>query len=133
MTDGLSIDVIMFRKRDMSTFRNWGCLALLWRRNDNEQTRLRMERTIESLEALRLRILKDINRTDRSDDNLPMIVMELDQILDILTPGAECPICLEFLSEHDQVLRCGHCFHKKCLTDWQKRNASCPSCRTMIF
>lgn len=28
-----------------------------------------------------------------------------------------------------RTLPCAHCFHRVCITDWLKKNQSCPICR----
>lgn len=40
----------------------------------------------------------------------------------------ECAICLCEYEKGDELLKlkCGHIFHKPCITDWCKLNASCP-------
>lgn len=44
----------------------------------------------------------------------------------------ECSICLENLKvgEYQKTLECNHCFHKKCIDHWfRKNNDVCPMCR----
>ena len=48
----------------------------------------------------------------------------------------ECPICLECLNigEYEKTLECKHCFHKKCIDRWFKKdNDFCPMCRLKII
>ena len=48
----------------------------------------------------------------------------------------ECPICLEkiIIGEFERKLTCTHCFHKKCIDRWFKKdNDSCPMCRLKII
>lgn len=48
----------------------------------------------------------------------------------------ECPICLEQLhkGEYQKVLDCKHCFHKKCIDRWFKKdNDFCPMCRLKVI
>ena len=54
-----------------------------------------------------------INYKDNSDDNLM------------------CMVCLEPFKRHDQIgkLMCTHIFHKDCIYQWLKTNATCPLCR----
>ena len=44
-----------------------------------------------------------------------------------------CAICLDdFISEKEEensVLECGHKFHRKCISDWLKKDTNCPICR----
>lgn len=44
----------------------------------------------------------------------------------------ECCICLEGITDERQtVLKCGHLFHNKCLSDNKKTSLTCPFCRTI--
>jgi len=48
----------------------------------------------------------------------------------------ECAICLDTLkvNEFQRTLDCSHCFHKKCIDRWFKKdNDCCPMCRTVII
>ena len=48
----------------------------------------------------------------------------------------ECPICLEAIGvgEFQKTLECKHCFHKKCIDRWFKKdNDCCPMCRLNVF
>jgi hypothetical protein len=46
----------------------------------------------------------------------------------------ECSICLGSFKDPEMVsvLKCGHVFHPDCITEWGKRNPSCPMCKTCI-
>ena len=49
---------------------------------------------------------------------------------------SECPICLEDFKrgEYYRKLECSHCFHKKCIDRWFKKDHSeCPMCRKQII
>jgi len=48
---------------------------------------------------------------------------------------ATCPICLSEMSvgQEARLLVCKHMFHKQCVDEWLRVNASCPTCRTGIF
>ncbi|KAI8891780.1 hypothetical protein BC833DRAFT_613310 [Globomyces pollinis-pini] len=48
--------------------------------------------------------------------------------------STECVICLEDFNQRVLVttLACDHSFHKKCISDWLKRNAACPICRREV-
>ena len=53
---------------------------------------------------------------------------------DILHSEEECPICLELFAQLDTfkdlcTLKCGHSFHKMCVTDWASKDPTCPTCR----
>ena len=45
-----------------------------------------------------------------------------------------CAICLSDYESGEQlrVLPCGHRFHKACVDEWLRVNASCPTCRQHI-
>lgn len=47
------------------------------------------------------------------------------------TISGECPICSETLEEGYQM-RCNQEFSTECLTEWSKRNTTCPMCRTPL-
>jgi hypothetical protein len=44
-----------------------------------------------------------------------------------------CAICLDDfvngVEEENSVLECGHKFHRKCISDWLKKDSNCPICR----
>jgi hypothetical protein len=45
----------------------------------------------------------------------------------------QCSICLKNLDNSNQLeLECSHFFHISCISDWKKRNNTCPICRKMI-
>ena len=46
-----------------------------------------------------------------------------------------CPVCLNDMDVGEQVrnLPCQHKFHKECVDEWLRVNASCPTCRTSII
>mmetsp|Transcript_26308 Transcript_26308/g.32259 ORF Transcript_26308/g.32259 Transcript_26308/m.32259 type:complete len:672 (-) Transcript_26308:79-2094(-) len=47
----------------------------------------------------------------------------------------ECVVCTEGIFENSTVQllpTCKHMFHERCLTQWLRRNASCPTCRKRI-
>lgn len=46
-----------------------------------------------------------------------------------------CSLCFENLPDNAAVLlgmKCGHVFHKDCLTEWIWNNANCPNCRAVF-
>ena len=47
----------------------------------------------------------------------------------------ECPICLEKYKVNDKIIKlyCSHSFHKDCLSEWFKKNNTCPQCRENII
>ena len=46
-----------------------------------------------------------------------------------------CPVCLNDMDVGDEVrnLPCRHLFHKDCVDEWLRVNASCPTCRMCII
>ena len=44
----------------------------------------------------------------------------------------QCSICLKSLGNNYLELECSHFFHISCISDWKKRNNTCPICRKMI-
>lgn len=52
------------------------------------------------------------------------------------TNDLECSICLDNFKKGEcyRTLDCNHCFHKKCIDRWfKKNNDGCPMCRTKII
>lgn len=49
--------------------------------------------------------------------------------------SSTCPICINDMVEGDQarILPCKHFFHKNCVDEWLRVNASCPTCRASIY
>lgn len=48
----------------------------------------------------------------------------------------DCPICLENFKQNEyyRKLDCNHCFHKRCIDRWFKKDHSeCPMCRKKII
>jgi len=44
----------------------------------------------------------------------------------------ECPVCLDPMTGATATLVCGHLFHKHCITDWARSQATCPTCRETL-
>jgi hypothetical protein len=49
--------------------------------------------------------------------------------------SAACAICISEFSPDDEVrlLPCSHYFHNRCVDEWLRINASCPTCRASIL
>jgi hypothetical protein len=46
------------------------------------------------------------------------------------TDSASCSICIAPHARRGSVkLRCGHCFHRTCISQWLRRADTCPMCR----
>jgi hypothetical protein len=51
-------------------------------------------------------------------------------------PDQTCSICIDQfqVGQFHRILKCKHCFHKKCIDTWFTKNHSeCPLCRTVII
>ena len=48
------------------------------------------------------------------------------------TFNEECSICLEKINKKFK-LECGHCFHKKCISQWIINNPKCPNCKKTVL
>ena len=46
-----------------------------------------------------------------------------------------CSICIDQfeIGQFHRKLKCGHCFHKKCIDTWFKNHSECPMCRETII
>ena len=44
--------------------------------------------------------------------------------------GYECIICLQGFNQEQQItiIKCGHIYHKHCLTKWFLKKKTCPLC-----
>uniref|UniRef100_A0A7N0TIX2 RING-type domain-containing protein n=1 Tax=Kalanchoe fedtschenkoi TaxID=63787 RepID=A0A7N0TIX2_KALFE len=52
--------------------------------------------------------------------------------------SSSCVVCLTDLAHGDefqQLPKCGHCFHARCIDAWfeSSGSATCPLCRTLVF
>jgi len=48
----------------------------------------------------------------------------------------DCPICIDCFKDNEfyRKLDCGHCFHKRCIDHWfRKDHSECPMCRKKII
>mmetsp|Transcript_19251 Transcript_19251/g.19386 ORF Transcript_19251/g.19386 Transcript_19251/m.19386 type:complete len:360 (+) Transcript_19251:104-1183(+) len=76
--------------------------------------------------------------TDDAIATLPVTVISADTFAappDGSEQDATCPICLSEMSvgQEARLLACKHIFHKQCVDEWLRVNASCPTCRTGMF
>lgn len=65
--------------------------------------------------------------------NDTVIVVEPVAVAVVIDKEAECCICLDKNDSPWITARCTHSFHTKCVTEWMKRNPSCPVCRTPLI
>ena len=50
------------------------------------------------------------------------------------TDSATCSICIAPHERRGSVqLRCGHCYHRACVSQWLRRADTCPMCRTRVL
>lgn len=55
------------------------------------------------------------------------------EIVVIVDNETECCICLEKNENLWVTSECAHSFHVKCISEWMKRNPSCPVCRATLI
>lgn len=74
-----------------------------------------------------------VGASDATIDALPVVKIDSSHI----QQGGDntCPICLNemVVGEDARLLRCHHIFHKQCVDEWLRVNASCPTCRKRIL
>jgi hypothetical protein len=61
----------------------------------------------------------------------PIKIKKNDSIL-----NEKCLVCMDNYKVYELkrlLPNCKHCFHKKCVDKWFKKNASCPICRDKLF
>ena len=70
------------------------------------------------------------------DDILSQLqVIKIQDVNKLNDENKKCIICLEDYKNYDKAiyLPCFHLFHKKCITEWFKRNKRfCPFCKSAI-
>ena len=54
---------------------------------------------------------------------------------ELISEEKTCPVCLSdmVVGEEARLLTCRHLFHKQCVDEWLRVNASCPTCRMNII
>jgi hypothetical protein len=43
-----------------------------------------------------------------------------------------CTICMENVNDNMYITKCGHTYHTQCISEWTKKNQSCPLCRSIV-
>ena len=79
--------------------------------------------------------LQNQNSPKGATDSL-INTLPVETILERLEDGERtCPVCLNDMDVGDEVrnLPCKHIFHKDCVDEWLRVNASCPTCRSSII
>ena len=52
----------------------------------------------------------------------------------LFTDSATCSICIASHARKGSVkLRCGHCYHRQCISTWLERAQTCPLCRERVI
>jgi E3 ubiquitin-protein ligase RNF38/44 len=72
---------------------------------------------------------------DAAIDAIQLVTINDDNVSQLNGENSTCPICLNemIIGEEARVMECKHIFHKQCLDEWLRVNASCPTCRKSIF
>ncbi|KAF8648856.1 hypothetical protein HU200_064557 [Digitaria exilis] len=71
----------------------------------------------------------------RADATTEAIEQGLVHVAGASRSGEDCPVCLQDFNA-DETLRampCAHAFHYHCISQWLRRNASCPLCRHQLL
>ena len=96
------------------------------------QVRLLEEREITPDDYTLLLILEHAQHTPR---RAGLRAADLSRALQAAVPAvartrSSCAVCLELVQpwERGAKLRCGHAFHRKCITTWLQTKNSCPLC-----
>jgi hypothetical protein len=104
-------------------------------------TKYSSAKELSAIEAQKFDIAKKFIDAFRSyyeiykDETADIIKDELDKLNgreDHFDPALECSICLCDTKNANRITDCGHYFHAKCISNWQKQNNTCPMCRTDI-
>ncbi len=104
-----------------------------WNNKDKNYNKIRLlNKEVEIVESIKEKWYKYIEIFIKEDINLDTnkTIFKRKKI----TSEEVCSICL---GENKQIMteiKCGHCFHKKCIIQWFDKNkeASCPICREKI-
>ena len=73
--------------------------------------------------------------TDDIIATLPLVIISRDHLRQNLGEENACAICLNemVLGEEARILQCKHLFHKQCVDEWLRVNATCPTCRMSVL
>ena len=66
---------------------------------------------------------------------LPHVVFESRGGTIVRGGGSECAVCLADFEPGEELVRlprCGHFFHRGCVSPWLERHRGCPKCRTEV-
>ena len=61
--------------------------------------------------------------------------VERQQLMEVKKSSNDiCSICLDKFTSASEfaVLKCGHCYHEKCVMTWLSSNDECPMCRAFV-
>ena len=76
------------------------------------------------LEEITEELHKNLDITPKDE-----VLDELEEKMSKLEIKETCCICMEEMKD-EHTIKCGHKFHKDCITRWFKECSSCPICRT---
>ena len=77
---------------------------------------------------------KPRRRKIKDYDLIKEAVIEFNKNDEIKKYNEECSMCLSPMLQTDKVvkLKCGHAFHKLCLSLWYLKEPTCPMCREFV-
>lgn len=70
---------------------------------------------------------------NQANAQLVASAVEPPEVAVLIDNETECCICLEKNDKQWITTRCTHSFHATCMSEWVKRNPSCPVCRTTLI
>tara|TARA_R110001599_G_scaffold350630_1_gene581062 strand:+ start:151 stop:507 length:357 start_codon:yes stop_codon:yes gene_type:complete len=75
-----------------------------------------------------------LNRYIKNKETIISNDNPLTENLYMETDNEECCICLQPFIYNSKIssLQCGHIYHTECISEWIKRNNTCPSCRINV-
>eukprot|EP01035_Chromulina_nebulosa_P019763 gene19763-25696_t len=96
--------------------------------------KIRVKRKPSAANPLSIRPASD-GASAAAIDSIPLITLGPDASSQLQTDDLSCPICLNDMITGEQVrlLICKHSFHRQCVDEWLRVNATCPSCRKSIL
>ena len=73
--------------------------------------------------------------TDDIIATLPLVIISRDHLRQNSGDENACAICLNemVVGEEARILQCKHLFHKQCVDEWLRVNATCPTCRMSVL
>ena len=75
----------------------------------------------------------DILNSAVNQMNAQLVASAPPEVAVLIDNETECCICLEKNDSPWTTSQCAHSFHATCISEWSKRNPSCPICRSTII